>query len=195
MNPKTQVIPADILTPLVSQVLAIDADTAYGKLVVNGAGSAEAKKLLSGVQPADLLTRPIVNAEAAGALLAGLWLWHDWLHESHELSQALVSSSGSFWHAIMHRREGDFSNAKYWYARCRTHPAIRVIAVGAAQGMDHNDWNPASFTDWVERVYEHPEDPTFNAAVELQRLEWRTLFADCAYTAAGAGSILGGGIE
>src|SRR5947207_15523927 len=105
-----------------------------------------------------MLDGAVRNEADADAMLAGLWLWHDWLDESHTLSQSLVSATGSFWHAIMHRREGDFSNAKYWYARCRTHPALRVIAVGAApilgtpdgratQSTEHNGWDPFSFVD------------------------------------------------
>ena len=50
-------------------------------------------------------------------MLAGLWLWHDALEESHAIAQAIITSSGSLWHAILHRREGDYSNAKYWYER------------------------------------------------------------------------------
>src|SRR5439155_27265178 len=42
------------------------------------------------------------------ACLAGLWLWFDYLDESHSLSQDIHTPEGSFWHGIMHRREGDF---------------------------------------------------------------------------------------
>jgi hypothetical protein len=32
-------------------------------------------------------------------MLSGLWLWHDFLDRSHEISQAVHTASGSFWHA------------------------------------------------------------------------------------------------
>ena len=49
------------------------------------------------------------------ACRAGLWLLHDFLDQSHTISQDLETKEGSFWHAIMHRREPDASNSKYWW--------------------------------------------------------------------------------
>jgi hypothetical protein len=211
--PETAV--AEVLTPLAKQVLDLGGAAAYGRLVVDGPGpaTADARKLLQKARPEQLFARPAVDNEAARAVLAGLWLWHDCLHESHEISQELASPTGSFWHAILHRREGDFWNSKYWYARCPSHPVLRTIAVGAGTilGADPatrstqagvgdtftvaNGFNPAAFVDWVEELHDRPADLGYRKAVAVQRLEWRTLFADCAFAAVGAGSILGGGIE
>jgi hypothetical protein len=192
-------------------ILQAGGDGAYARLLVRGSGSAKGKQLLGGVTAAQLVARPIADGRAAEALLAGLWLWHDWLDESHQISQAIASPTGSFWHAILHRREGDFSNSKYWYARCKTHPVMRTIAVGATPILGNpatreqgvvgskisfsNGFDPDGFVDWVEEVYASPDDPSYRAAVEIQKLEWQALFADCAFAAAGAGTILGGGIE
>jgi hypothetical protein len=116
-------------------------------------------------------------------MLAGLWLWHDCLDESHAISQRIASPTGSFWHAIMHRREGDFSNSKYWYARCRTHPALKAIAARAGEAV----MDPFAFVDLVESVHHKPADPSHAAAVKLQKLEWEVLFAACARAAVGMG--------
>jgi hypothetical protein len=47
-------------------------------------------------------------------------MWHeakgDW-EKAHELAQDNHSSEGSWIHAYLHRKEGDISNASYWYAR------------------------------------------------------------------------------
>src|SRR5690349_21510951 len=193
-------------------ILREGGDATYTRLVVRGGGSAKGRQLQQGVSAAQLISRPVADAQAADALLAGLWLWHDGLDESHQISQAIASPTGSFWHAIMHRREGDFGNSKYWYARCKTHPVMRTIAVGATpilgdpstreQGVIgnrisfSNGFDPDGFVDWVEEVHARPEtDAGHRAAVEVQKLEWRALFADCAFAAAGAGTILGGGME
>src|SRR5688572_1252116 len=47
---------------------------------------------------------------------AGLWLLHDFLEESHAISQDDESDPDrNFWHAVMHRREPDAWNSKYWW--------------------------------------------------------------------------------
>src|SRR6516165_1333879 len=51
----------------------------------------------------------------ASTCLAGLWLFHDFLDESHAISQDIDTIEGSYWHAILHRREPDYVNSKYWF--------------------------------------------------------------------------------
>lgn len=50
--------------------------------------------------------------------LAGLW-WDakgDWAR-AHESAQQDEGRDGSWVHAYLHRKEGDSSNASYWYGR------------------------------------------------------------------------------
>ena len=55
--------------------------------------------------------------EVGRALVA---LWHDakgdW-HAAHETAQAIEDETGAWVHAYLHRKEGDPSNAAYWYRR------------------------------------------------------------------------------
>ena len=54
----------------------------------------------------------------AGLTLAGLW-WDakgDWTR-AHESGQQDEGKDGSWVHAYLHRKEGDQSNAAYWYSR------------------------------------------------------------------------------
>ena len=57
-----------------------------------------------------------------------LLLWHDQLDASHTISQGLENADGSFLHAIMHRREPDAWNSKYWWRRVGHHHAFPEIA-------------------------------------------------------------------
>jgi hypothetical protein len=65
------------------------------------------------------------NPILRGSLVeAGLWLLAGQLDRSHTISQSIDSADGSYWHGIMHRREGDFSNANYWFRRVGRHPVL-----------------------------------------------------------------------
>ena len=56
--------------------------------------------------------------------LAGLW-WDakgDWT-KAHESAQQDEGPEGAWVHAYLHRKEGDASNAAYWYGRAKTPPS------------------------------------------------------------------------
>lgn len=50
------------------------------------------------------------------AILKALWYdgKGDW-EASHNIAQDIHDRNGSWIHAYLHRKEGDFSNARYWY--------------------------------------------------------------------------------
>ena len=99
-------------------------------------------------------------------IVAGLWLYVDDLNRSHEVSQGIQTPIGSVWHGIMHRREGDFWNSKYWFNRAGK-PSLLA-------GLD-----PATFVDTVERNFRNnPVD-----LVNDQRKEWKVVFDWCVQNA------------
>jgi hypothetical protein len=106
------------------------------------------------------------------ALQAGLWLYVDELDRSHALSQDLHDATGSAWHGIMHRREGDFSNSHYWFRKAGRHPALAAIP----------GYEPHAYIDAVAAAA--PGNPA--ELVALQRSEWAAFFAWCAVRAAGS---------
>jgi hypothetical protein len=60
--------------------------------------------------------------------LAGLW-WDakgDWT-KAHESAQEDEGPAGAWVHAYLHRREGDPSNAAYWYRRAGKSPATNSL--------------------------------------------------------------------
>src|SRR6266851_8286896 len=75
----------------------------------------------------------IRDQDMAKCCLAGLWLYHDFMDESHTLSQEIHTTSGSYWHGFMHRREPDYSNAKYWFQRVGSHPIFESVSVDAKE--------------------------------------------------------------
>src|SRR5438874_740571 len=72
------------------------------------------------------------DQDMAAACLAGLWLYHDFLDEAHRISQELDTTTGSYWHGLVHRREPDFSNAKYWFRRVGDHAIFPALQAAAA---------------------------------------------------------------
>jgi hypothetical protein len=181
-----------LLTPAALPALTVGSADSYSRLVVRGGGDADARKLLVQLSPDSLLARPARRSDSASAVLSGLWLWHDWLDESHTLSQAIHSPTGSYWHGIMHRREGDFGNAKYWFAKCRSHPAHSRVAELARPVLDaspvggtyagkltRGGWEPYALVDLAQEADDRPAgDPVRELAVALQRAEWKALFAE-----------------
>ena len=128
----------------------------------------------------NLALRPqLVTACAAlpPACAAGLWLRFDFLDESHAISQDLDTAEGSFWHAIMHRREPDASNSKYWWRRVGPHPVLNTLAEQAL-GLGYKYTGPFDFVDLCERVRGtgSTEEET---AKRVQQLEWQLLFDHC----------------
>ncbi len=103
-----------------------------------------------------------VTADVSPAVAAGIWLYVDDLHRSHEISQSINEATGAYWHAIMHRRERDFWNSGYWLRKREGHPAMR--------------WYDS--VDFLRRV-ERDSASNPNELVEMQRTEWKTLFEWC----------------
>jgi hypothetical protein len=122
-----------------------------------------------------------VDRDMALACLSGLWLLHDFLDESHKISQDLESTTGCYWHGIMHRREPDVSNSKYWFQKIGRHPVVDLLVTEAPK-IGHAYRNPAEFVDFCERVR-----GTGSADEELARrvqlVEWQLLFGWCWYRA------------
>jgi hypothetical protein len=131
------------------------------------------------------------DQDMAAACLAGLWLYHNFLDESHQICQAIETTTGSYWHGILHRREPDFENAKYWFRRVGKHAvfeplhaAAREIASGdklhasAKFLTTQSAWDPFAFVDLCE-VCQDGSSPCAQQCRQIQQREWELLFDYC----------------
>jgi len=123
--------------------------------------------------PNEVMRSALQRVEASAACRAGLWLLHDFLDESHTISQDDHTAEGSFWHAIMHRREPDPSNSKYWWRLVGAHPVLKQLRE-AGVGFT----TPEAFVDECERV-RGSGSPDEDRARQVQLMEWRLLFDWC----------------
>jgi hypothetical protein len=137
------------------------------------------------------------HGELKDLILAALWLLEGDLDQSHRYSQKWENSNGNYWHAIMHRREGDYGNAKYWYRRVEKHPVAEQLrerlreqkeladALGELNLSSKNKSSSsgawlASWVDLNQKAIEERLPHQKKIAVsELAWLEWQLLLAHC----------------
>ena len=149
--------------PAVAELLAIDHPTSLGP-------GAPAEALRARIKAACALLPP--------ACAAGLWLRFDFLEESHAISQEDEGNPDrDFWHAIMHRREPDASNSKYWWRRVGAHPVLAQLRARAGE-VGYSFTTPEAFVDFCEKV-RGSGSVDEEVAKRVQRLEWDLLFAWC----------------
>ncbi|VTS05988.1 hypothetical protein [Tuwongella immobilis] len=115
------------------------------------------------------------DADHAQAALAGLWLAFNFESESHAISQDLPNATGSFWHGILHRREPDAWNAKYWFRQVGNHPVIAQLRA-QSPALGYRYTTPEAFVDFVEQVRD-TNSANEALAQRIQKLEWQLLFA------------------
>ena len=96
-------------------------------------------------------------------LCGGVLYAADCLGKAHELFQNSDSPEGAYWHGMLHRREGDFSNALYWIRRAGRIPVLGGMA----------EFSPAAFIAECEAAAARREEPP--RLLETQRREWEAL--------------------
>lgn len=143
--------------------------------------------------PLNSLVAGYQNEIDAEAVRAGLLQLHDFLDESHRVSQAYegegLHGACDYWHGIMHRREPDVSNSKYWFRRVGTHPQFPELAKRSAFLIEHSgldtdwadhicgggNWDPGAFIDFCAECRDSQDPELTLLAEQIQLLEMRIL--------------------
>lgn len=134
----------------------------------------------------DLVRALALPSGTAQVVRALVLLWHDHLHAAHELVQAQADPDANLVHAIMHRREPDYGNAKYWFRRVGRHPVFEPLAREATALLERHEqtalagrllpqraWDPLAFVDLCQECAERDaEDELHRCAVALQGAEF-----------------------
>lgn len=137
---------------------------------------------------------PGLTAQSAGlCVLAGLFLIHDHVDDAHSLAQTADGLGGNttapYWHGIVHRREPDYDNARYWFRRVGSHPVFEPLghdvsailsdatsesAAPLKQLMKRGRWDPMAFIDCCQQCGSEWNDHA-RALSAIQEIEFRRL--------------------
>ena len=159
----------------------------------------EVSRALCDADLATFFVQPVRDPKLGAAAIAGLHLWNDDFHGSHNLCQGIQTTTGSYWHGLCHRREGhqgeglqsNLSNAKYWFRQVGEHPAFDPVYRMALNVLDtagtgfrwateagdnlraRHKWDPNAMIDWFAQV----EAGTLSAqsAALLEEIQWREI--------------------
>jgi hypothetical protein len=133
-----------------------------------------------------ILADPALDRRYCALSRGAILLWHDHFEAAHELAQDEENADGSLLHAIIHRREPDLSNARYWFRRVgNAHPSfgcmtgkVKIALMGlgadllAKQIMPNDKWNPLAFVDFLEDALQR-EDPEYDRLLrQMQAAEF-----------------------
>jgi hypothetical protein len=133
--------------------------------------NAEEKDLTGGAVLADVTYPQLIRA--------GLLYAYDAIDESHRIVQEIRTDNASYWHGMLHRREGDFENARYWFRRTGK---LGVFAEMHAQASEvsplmgrQENWDPYVLVGLCEQA-RFGGDVNQKEVVALQRIEFDVMF-------------------
>jgi hypothetical protein len=129
-------------------------------------------ELISFLRNADLERLGGYNPEVVPFVRSLLLLTAGDLERAHRLVQEASNADGTYIHGIVHRIEGDFDNARYWFRRTAVHPIApeiyRKAAANSPRVASCTTWDPVWVTDWVEASKQMGADEELRAVLTIE---------------------------
>jgi hypothetical protein len=173
MNPMSE------YSPLAAELLAEEEDLLL-RLRPAEPGSPDALRRIREAKDHELTGGAVLADPTYPRLVrAGLLYAYDAIDESHRIVQEIASSQASYWHGMLHRREGDFENSRYWFrrtGRLGVFPEMHARAAEVSPLMGRQaDWDPYVLVGQCEQA-RFGGDVDRKDLVALQRIEFEVMF-------------------
>lgn len=144
-------------------------------------GSPDALRLIRNADERELTGGAVLTHASYSRLIrAGLLYAYDAIDESHRIVQEIETAEASYWHGMIHRREGDFENSRYWFRRTGKLGVFgemhsRSAEVSPLMGRQM-DWDPYVLVGQCEQA-RFGGDVDQKELIALQRIEFEVMFA------------------
>ena len=154
-------------------------------------------KAIQGLSDEALFGGAIDDSNAAKAARAGLLLLAGGLEDAHRIVQDFDTPEARYWHGIVHRREPDPSNAKYWFRQLGHHAVFSDLARTVTledslkkKTINHilqsGRWDPFRFVDLCDDCEKGRGADLLNDFLMIQKKEIDLLLQFCIQKALGA---------
>lgn len=155
------------------------------RAVQSGAKSAEGKRLSGLIADSELATNSMVEAM--------LWLRVGIIEPAHEIVQDGATPLTSYLHGVVHRLEGDYWNAKYWFRQVHDKRLLQSISIAMVERIEKegllavakslkfvqgSQFSPAEFVTAHEQMNDQAKatEEQKLAMESLAWLEWESLW-------------------
>ena len=138
----------------------------------------------------DLCGGPISDHDMAQSVRAGFFLIAGAFEEAHSIVQELETLEAYYWHGIIHRREPDWSNAKYWFRRLGHHLVFddltKLVRDQSSQSQQSGQvlfpsgkWDAFKFVDFCQSSESEENSETLDNLIFFQQYELEMLLKHC----------------
>jgi hypothetical protein len=108
---------------------------------------------------------------------AMLWLRIGLIERPHDIVQTATNGIPAYIHGIVHRLEGDYWNANYWFRRVGDSILVNKISSVVTQQCNVHSFGPAEFTTQIESWNRSKDSTELAELARIATQEWEALWA------------------